>query len=187
MIAESGIRSGSARGAVLAILCVDDDEHVLMALRRTLEEHRVLTARNGSEAIELLQKHAVGVVISDYHMPGLDGVAFLSVARKLQPQTIGIILSGSIHASSVIEAVVDADLAYAYLEKPWRDGELRLLVRCALEARAARAERLRLRGVLDELQVAVDELELLLESLPEGQLKAEARRILARARMAGAG
>jgi DNA-binding response OmpR family regulator len=89
------------------ILCVDDDEAVLLTLKLLLEASgfQVLTATSGNEALAIFNSQAVDLVLLDYAMPGLSGIAiatrmkrskaevpiaFLSAYRELPGETIGV-------------------------------------------------------------------------------------------------
>jgi DNA-binding NtrC family response regulator len=66
------------------ILLVDDDENILASYRRQLGLRlELFTANNTEKGLEILQKHGpMAVVISDYKMPGVDGIAFLERVKK---------------------------------------------------------------------------------------------------------
>ena len=80
------------------ILLVDDEPKVLSALQRELTSHQfneILTANSGMEALEILRQHIdVAVIVSDYRMPGLDGISFLIEAQEICPDATRMILSG---------------------------------------------------------------------------------------------
>jgi response regulator RpfG family c-di-GMP phosphodiesterase len=80
------------------ILLVDDEPNVLSALTRELNSYQyndIVTAKDGIEAIELLRvTQNVALIISDYRMPGLDGISFLLEAQEICPDATRMILSG---------------------------------------------------------------------------------------------
>ncbi|ROQ90130.1 response regulator [Desulfosoma caldarium] len=101
------------------ILFVDDEPHVLQALRRMLRPmrtewtmHFCLEAR---EALDLLAREPVDVVVSDMRMPGIDGAQFLLEVKKQHPDVIRIALSGYSEQDLVMRAVRSA---HQYLAKP---------------------------------------------------------------------
>ena len=100
------------------VLCVDDDANVLAALHRQLHRrYDVVLARGGTAGLERLRDEGpFAVVLSDLHMPDLDGRAFLTAARAIAPSTVAVLLTGS---GDVVAD--DADLgrvAYRRVEKP---------------------------------------------------------------------
>ncbi|MCX5730882.1 MAG: response regulator, partial [Deltaproteobacteria bacterium] len=70
-----------------AVLVVDDDENVRRSLRRVLgrTNFTVLEAPEAAAALEILEREPVQVVVSDYRMPGMDGVEFLRLVKERHP------------------------------------------------------------------------------------------------------
>ncbi|NMF88214.1 EAL domain-containing protein [Aromatoleum petrolei] len=116
------------------LLLVDDEPSVRSALRRLLrrEGYTLLFAGDAAEAFDLLARHAVGVVISDYRMPGMDGIRFLDKVRGLYPETVRMVLSGYSNVNVITEAI-NRGAVFRYLHKPWNDRELMESVRDAFE------------------------------------------------------
>ena len=116
------------------LLLVDDEPSIQSALRRILrrEGYTLLFAGSAAEAFDLLSRHAVGVVISDFRMPGMDGVQFLDKVRGLYPQTVRMILSGYADVS-MITGAINRGAVFRFLHKPWDDRELLEAVRDAFE------------------------------------------------------
>lgn len=114
------------------ILLVDDEEHILSAVRRVLRREgcRILTARDATEAFELLARHRIGVVMSDQRMPGMPGAEFLRHVKTLYPDTMRIILTGYTDFGSVLDAI-NGGAVYRFFTKPWDDDALRDVVRRA--------------------------------------------------------
>ena len=117
------------------ILCVDDERNVLRSLERIFldDDYLIMTAGSGEEGLELLgEGPQVQVVISDYRMPGMNGVDFLREVFRRHPETIRIVLSGYADTAAVVAAINDGKI-YKFIPKPWNDDELRATVIKALE------------------------------------------------------
>lgn len=116
------------------ILIVDDDPNVTAALKRLLhgEPYNVLTALSGPEALELMEEHAIDLVLCDEKMPGLRGSDVLRMMKDKWPDTIRIMLSGQADVEAVVRAINEGE-AYRFIRKPWNEDELLLTVRQALE------------------------------------------------------
>ena len=102
------------------ILCVDSEREILSALRRFLRQKadRILTANSGEEGLELLEAHSPGVIVSDLHMPGMNGTEFLNHVSEFAPHTFRILLSGYADMEAAISAFNKGEI-HRYLLKPW--------------------------------------------------------------------
>ena len=117
------------------ILCVDDEKNVLRAIERIFMEDdvEVLTAGSADEGIEQLKSgQPIQVVISDYRMPGRNGVDFLGEVYKNWPETVRVVLSGYADAAAVVAAINEGHI-YKFIPKPWNDDELKVAINNALE------------------------------------------------------
>ena len=112
------------------LLIVDDEINVLNALSRLLrrEEYQVLTARSASEALDLLTRQPVQIILSDLRMPDMNGVEFLYRVRQLYPETIRMILTAYNHIDTITDAI-NRGAIHKFLGKPWDDDELREQIR----------------------------------------------------------
>ncbi|MDA8441458.1 MAG: response regulator [Peptococcaceae bacterium] len=101
------------------ILLVDDERNILDAYQRNLRQSfDIETAENGIDGIIQLQENGpFSVVVSDYRMPKMDGIQFLSQARQIAPQTVRIMLSGQADLQATINAVNEGNL-FRFLLKP---------------------------------------------------------------------
>jgi CheY-like chemotaxis protein len=115
-----------------SVLLVDDDPHVLSALRRSLrrEPVEVETANSAREALGRLESETFALVISDQKMPGMSGIDLLKGVRTRWPNTRRILLSG--WTSEIARADIDAAGLHAVIAKPWDDSDLRQSVRSAV-------------------------------------------------------
>jgi len=134
------------------ILCLDDEPAIGLILQDTLERagHTAVAAHNVPEALQALQAGVVDLIISDYRMPGLTGLEFLSLLRQEGYETPLIMLTGygSIeHAVAAIKAG-----AIDYITKPVRPEQLELAVKQALEVVRLRRENERLRKEVMEFR-----------------------------------
>ncbi len=90
-----------------SVLCVDDDDQVLHAMRRNLAKRfAVTTASNAADGLAWLASHRdAAVVVSDLRMPVTDGIAFLARAREIAPDAVRILLTGYADLETSIDAV----------------------------------------------------------------------------------
>ena len=91
------------------ILCVDDNEQSLSIRKIMLETrgYRVVTSKNGREAIDVFQRGGIDLVLSDLVMPDVDGTELIAMVKTLSPETPAILFSGKI---KVYERDTRADL-----------------------------------------------------------------------------
>lgn len=127
------------------ILCVDDEPHILDALRRSFFDMpvTVLSATGGEEALKLLRVHEVKTLICDERMPSMSGAELLERVRQEFPHTIRIMLTGHASLDAAIAAINRGEI-YRFFRKPWDDEELRFAVRAAIEKYNLEAENRRL-------------------------------------------
>ncbi len=117
-----------------SILIVDDEPNVLKSLKRLLmeTEYNIITAQSGEEGLEKLESNKIDVVVSDYRMPGMNGVEFLSKVKERSPDTIRLILSGYADAVAIVEAINEGQI-YRFITKPWNDQELLTTISSSIE------------------------------------------------------
>lgn len=117
------------------ILLVDDEEMVLTSIRAFLKietDYQVFTYTSPLQALRELDTHPIDLVISDYLMPEMDGITFLGHIKKKYPQALRILLTGYADKENAIKAINDVGL-YHYIEKPWNNEDLKLVIRNGLE------------------------------------------------------
>ncbi len=116
------------------LLLVDDEVNVLSALKRVFKEesYHVLTAENGAEALDILDKETVHLIIADHRMPGMSGADLLRTVRANHAETIRIMLTGYADVESIMGAVNEGAV-FKFMTKPWQDDDLRITVARAFE------------------------------------------------------
>ena len=120
------------------LLILDDEEIVTTSLRnlfRLQTNYRIIAFTKPDEALAAARSNPVDLVITDYLMPGTDGIAFLARFKEIQPQAVRILLTGYADKENAIKAINTVGL-YQYLEKPWDNQALMIVVRNGLEKRA---------------------------------------------------
>ncbi len=137
--------TGSAQGLVedprtddLAksrLLIVDDDRGIREVLHRALagDGHAVKTASTTGEALEILRKDEIHVMLSDINMPGPDGIELLRQARSQNPDVQVVMATAIADTETAVGALRDG--ASDYLTKPFKMSEVRLVVQRCLERR----------------------------------------------------
>lgn len=146
------------------VLCVDDEPHVLSALRRALRMPGLVVhiASGGPEALALLAQQPVNLVISDMRMPGMNGTELLAQVQQRHPDIVRVVLTGQADLGDTIAAINRGSI-FRYLQKPWDDVELRQVVAQGLERQALEQERLRLLALTQQQNQALSDANALLE------------------------
>ncbi len=119
----------------ITILLVDDEEMVLTSIRSFLAietDYNVHTFTSPVKALLELERLNIDLVISDYLMPDMDGITFLGKVKDKRPQVPRILLTGYADKENAIKAINDVGL-YQYIEKPWNNDDLKLIIRNGLE------------------------------------------------------
>jgi two-component system NtrC family sensor kinase len=116
------------------ILIVDDEVNIVKSLKRLLADldFKILAAESGESGLKVFEQEEIHLVISDYRMPGMNGVDFLKAVREKYPDTIRMILSGYADAMAIVEAINDGQV-YRFLTKPWNDQEITSTILRAME------------------------------------------------------
>jgi two-component system response regulator AtoC len=111
------------------ILVIDDEASMRHMLRLVLEKegYRVAEASGGDEALALLAKEAITIILCDIRMPGMDGLAFLRAVRDRNIEGTVIMMSAYGTVDTAIECLKAG--AYDYISKPFKPDEVKLTLR----------------------------------------------------------
>lgn len=142
------------------VLFVDDEKNVLSAIKRAVldERYTALFADSAAQALDILEKEAVSVIVTDMRMPEMDGLALLKAVKEKSPHTVRIVLSGYAVISQVLATVNQADV-FKFITKPWRmEEDLLHVVRQAVDYYNLQTEKERLQEMLTKRNAAYHHL-----------------------------
>jgi two-component system response regulator HydG len=145
-LATSPSQSPSTTPATL--LVVDDEPGIVDSLQKVFErEHlRVLTATSGTEALEIIRREPVSVMITDLMMAGMSGMDLLKASRSLSPETETVLMTAYGTVENAVEAMKQG--AYDFVTKPLKRAHVLRVVGKALEKRSLVEENRSLRAQL---------------------------------------
>lgn len=118
-----------------AVMIVDDEDMVITSVRAFLRletDYHIYGFTVPEEAAQFLETNPVDVIVSDYLMPKMNGLQLLGKAKQVQPEAARVLLTGHADKQSAIQAINEVGL-YQYLEKPWDNQQLLLVIQSAIE------------------------------------------------------
>jgi CheY-like chemotaxis protein/class 3 adenylate cyclase len=131
------------------LLYVDDEPHNLVVFEAALpDDWQVHTFTSAAQALEKIDQLQPQVIVSDQRMPGMSGVQFLEIAKKIVPHAVRIIVTGYSDEDLIVESVRKAQI-FDYIRKPWDVDDLLASLQRALELQRAEAQA---RNLINELQ-----------------------------------
>ncbi len=132
------------------LIIVDDEAIIRESLRDWLSDvgHQVLTAENGFQALEIIEKEKPGIAFVDLVMPGMDGIELLKRAKEISPAIDVIIITAYGSIPTAINAIREG--AYDYIEKPVCPERAELLVDKLVEHQRLIEENISLHQKLEE-------------------------------------
>ena len=124
----------------ITVLYVDDEPGNLTGFKSNFRrEFNVLIANSGLEALDLLSKHDVHVVISDQRMPGMEGADLLAIVKERHPQAVRMLMTAYADVQAVIDAVNKGNI-FGYATKPYDPADLRIRIEQAAALAIARRD-----------------------------------------------
>ncbi len=152
--------SASVRATDCPILYVDDEAPNIVVFESTFgEEFEIVCASSGEQALELLDRLPIGVLLADQRMPGMSGIDLCERVREWHPDVVRILVTAYSDQATAIDAINRGGL-HRYLTKPWDAWEVRQILAeavtrvqlqrtvGALRATIAERERMVTRGFL---------------------------------------
>ena len=116
-------------------MLVDDEENIIKALQRVLRREKDWEVESYSsvhDAVKRAKTANFDLILSDYRMPEMDGVEFLTAVKEFQPSAMRIILSGFTDLEALMGAINQAEI-YRFICKPWQDNDLLISIKQALK------------------------------------------------------
>ena len=147
------------------VLLVDDDDLILRAFKRDMAgtDFVVSLANSAAEGLVEIENHPYAVVISDFNMPGMDGIAFFEEVKRRNPNIVRILTSGMADFKTAIEVINRVGL-FHFVVKPWSRVDLLATISSAMDHYSLAVENRRL---TEQLAQNVGELRQLNRTLEE--------------------
>ena len=148
------------------IIAVDDEEIVLSTLKMLLGIEGfedVVCFSEPQKALEYIKENKPDLILSDFMMPKMNGIEFLSEAKKICEDVSMILLTGYADKENAIKAINEVGI-YKYIEKPWNNEDLLISIRNGIERSGLISE---LNQKIEELSAAKEQLEKYSHSLEE--------------------
>lgn len=143
------------------VLIIDDEPGVLDELRRALraQPYEILVAQSAEQALGLLERQRVDVVVSDLRLPGMDGAHLLATIKDLYPDIIRMLFTGQATLQEAMTAINEGEV-YRFFVKPCNPIDLAHGIRQALGMKELLAENQRLRSLVEQQTSILEKLEL---------------------------
>jgi DNA-binding NtrC family response regulator len=134
------------------VLIVDDEPAILRSLKALFDrDHHIITAASASEAMEIMRSQTVHVLVSDYKMPGGDGLSLLIEVKKKFPGTIRVLMTAFADMNLVVRALNEGEI-HRFISKPYMSFEFRSMLKDCI----------RLSGILSDEDRSADTEQLVL-------------------------
>ena len=146
------------------ILIVDDDIKIADLLKihlLSMGDVYCRTVDSAEKGLEFLEKDEFHVVVTDYRMPGIDGLEFLKIIKQKYPDMIKVLFTGFGDLNSIQEELREGEISY-FVSKPWQQAQLRILldaIRRDLETKG------QLQDLENELKLVRSEADILRERI----------------------
>jgi response regulator RpfG family c-di-GMP phosphodiesterase len=133
-----------ATDPVRRVLIVDDEEDIRGSLQDLIESSvpntRCYTAARGAEALALLDEKRVDLIVSDFKMPGMDGIEFLTKAGRAAPHVPRVLITAFPDLQVAVRAINEAGIEN-FFTKPLDPGEIVKVIAETLDARDQAVQR----------------------------------------------
>ena len=151
-----------------ALLFVDDEEEIISALYDTfIDDYNVFKTTNPKEALEIVKKEDIALVISDQRMPEMTGSELLAEIYNTKPETLRVLLTGYADINAAVDAI-NKGAIHKYVEKPWNDDDLLAMVASLVEIYEESKKRLDLLSNVSDIIRSETALKTITDNLKEG-------------------
>jgi len=132
------------------ILVVDDESIVRESLHDWLDSvgYKVITAESGEEALRIIQKKKIKIMLADLIMPGINGIELMKRAREIVPTISTVIITAHGTIQTAITAIREG--AYDYVEKPFCPEKVELLIKNLVDHQNLIEENISLRRKVED-------------------------------------
>jgi len=133
------------------ILVIDDELSILKSIKRVLRntDCELEIMLDPVKAQSLIEDEKFDIILTDYHMPKLDGVSILTRCKHLHPESMRILMSGKADFDTLSDAINEAGI-YRFIAKPFDNYELLFALDQAIENKALHDENTRLAKIINE-------------------------------------
>jgi len=102
------------------VLFVDDEEMILESIDGLFLNHdfRIITATNADDALSILEREEIAVIVSDHAMPGMKGTELLSKVKERSPDTLKILMTAHADLGIAVDAINEGEV-FRFIMKPW--------------------------------------------------------------------
>ena len=124
------------------ILFVDDDEKILKSLQRGFldEPYKTYCATSGKEALKILERREIHVLVTDMRMPEMSGIELLRIVKEEYPRIVRLVLSGYTQVGTLLTAINQGEI-FKFITKPWKlEDEFKSIIKEALARYDAQVE-----------------------------------------------
>ena len=138
-----------------AVLFVDDDETVLKSIEKSItdESYDKYFAKSGEDALEILKREEVHVIVVDIVMPGMGGLELLKIVKKEYPNIVSMVISGHAQSADAM-MVLQQESVYRFIPKSWTfDEDVRTVIRQAIDHYNLQSEH---EDMVEELELCSD-------------------------------
>jgi two-component system response regulator HupR/HoxA len=142
------------------ILFVDDEINVLNAIKRAImdESYTPFFAGSASEALVVMEKNDISVIVTDMRMPVMDGLALLKIVKEKYPRTVRVVLSGYTQLSQMLATINQGEI-FKFITKPWTtEQDFLPVIKQAVEYYNLQLERDNLRESLAQRNLAYQKI-----------------------------
>ena len=139
-----------------SLLIIDDEVEITKSLYRQFRrKYNVHIATSAAEALPIMEKERIQVVLSDQRMPGMTGIDFFNKIKDKYPDALKLILTGYSDIEAVIGAINEGQI-FRYLTKPWNNVELEVAIDEAFEKYELITNNRRLMNQLQEANLLLE-------------------------------